>query len=142
MRFMPFPGGGDDALQLGIAGFPAELLPGARGVGDELRRIAGAARADGFWNRMAGNLAAGVDDLPHAVAAAGAQVEVNPLSGSQCFERHEVGLGQIVNVDIVADATAVRGWIVVAENRDPLALAESDLEQVWNQMRFRNMIFS
>jgi hypothetical protein len=53
MRLMPFPGGGDDGIDVGIARLPAELLLSARGVGDEFAGIPFPARPNNFRNGMA-----------------------------------------------------------------------------------------
>ena len=118
------------------------MLLSARRIGDELGGIAGAARAEQLGNGVACDFSAGVDDLSHAVAAAGAEIEVQPFTRREFFERELMGLGQVVDVNIVADAGAVRSWIVVAEYRDLLPLAKGDLQHNRNQVRFGRVIFA
>ncbi len=80
MRLMPLPSCRHNRLDVGIARLPAELLLGAGGIGDELGGIAWAARTDSFRDGVAGDLAAGVDHLPDTVAAAGAEIELDPFA--------------------------------------------------------------
>ena len=117
------------------------MLLSAGGIGDELGGVAGAAGAKSFRDGVAGSLAAGVDDLPHAIAAARAEIEVQAFSWRELFEGQQMRLGQVIDVDIVADASSIGSGLVVAENRDLLPLAEGDLQHDGNQVRFRCVIF-
>src|SRR5688572_13939744 len=65
VRLVPAPGGLDDRLEIEPRP-PAEHLARARGVGNQLRRVARAAGADLGGDRSAGDLAAGFDHLLHA----------------------------------------------------------------------------
>ena len=47
-----------------------------------------------------------------------------------------MGGGQVVDVDVIADAGAVGRGVVGAEDVDRLALAESDLQDQRDEMRF------
>ena len=60
----------------------------------------------------------------------------------ELFQRRHVGRGQIVDVDVIANAGAVGGGIVVAENLDTLALSQRHLQHQRNQMRFRVVVFA
>ena len=56
------------------------------------------------------------------MAGARADVElIGRAAAQQILDRQDVGLRQIVHVDVVADAGAVRRVVIVAENRDRLA---------------------
>ena len=67
------------------------------------------------WNRVAGHLACGRDDLTNRVARAVAQIEPQALL-IQGGEGQEVGLGQIGDVDVIADTGAVGRLVVAAED--------------------------
>src|SRR3954467_11072975 len=62
---VPVPGALEDFAH-GIASFPVEAAFGGGGVGDELGRVAFAARGRTSWDRAAGDFAAEVDDFLHA----------------------------------------------------------------------------
>ena len=95
---------------------------------DELRGVAGPAGRHRHRDRVAGDLADDLDDL--AVGEAGAVAEVeDPVSpGVHRVEGQQVGGGQVADVDVVADAGAVGGVVVVAEELELLAAAEGDLQ--------------
>ena len=73
---------------------------------------------------VAGDAADGVDDLLDGEAGAVAEVVDEPLlGGAGCFEGfqgEQVGVGEVAYVDVVANAGAVVGGVVVAEDLDGL----------------------
>ena len=69
-------------------------------------------RFDHFENRIAA-LAADIDDR-------------RGIPFAQVRHRPQMRVGQVRHVHVVANARAVGGWVVGAEDRDRLALAESD----------------
>ena len=58
------------------------------------------------------------------------------------MKREHVGVGEIADVDIVADAGAVRGRIVVAEDRECPALPHRGVQQQRNGVGFGDMTFA
>src|SRR5439155_10658383 len=69
------------------------------------------------------------------VSGAGSQVEhVRGSATREVLERGDVGSSQIRYVDVVADAGAVPGRVVVAVDRRRRRLAQSDLEEARDQM--------
>ena len=83
-------------------------MPGQARVGDQFGRVAGAPRRDLGGDGMAGNLAAGVDDFLHAVAAAGPQVALDPLPWLEPFQRRVIEeLVRLLVTGRRADAKAV-----------------------------------
>ena len=61
------------------------------------------------------------------------QIRCSPGGGG--VEGEQVGLGEVGDVDVVADAGAVGGRVVVAEDGDRLAAALGDLEDERDQVR-------
>ena len=60
----------------------------------------------------------------------------------ELFHRRDVGVGQVVDVDVVADVGAVLGGVVGAEDGDAGAHAEDGLEDDGDQVRFGVVIFA
>jgi hypothetical protein len=84
--------------------------------------------ADGF--------AEGLDHFKDSGATAGAEVPGahTGVVGAQVVEGFEVALGEVEDVDIIADGGAVVGGVVVAEDEEFLALARGDLRQQWEEV--------
>ena len=117
------------------AEFGADFFRG----GDEAWRVAGAAGfLDGF-DVAAGDFFAGLDDFADGGAAAGAEVVEITLGG---IEREDVGLREVEDVDVVADAGAVGGLVVGAVDFDMILLAEGDFEDVGDQVGFDPVILA
>ena len=142
VRLVPVPGRVDDWLKFEIARLPSELLARTRRVGHQLGRIAWPARARLDGDRLAAGLAAGLDHFANAVAPPDAQVELQPMSRLQSFQGQQMGAGQIVDVDVVANAGAVGRGIILAEDLDLLPLPQGHLQHQRNQMRFRIVVFA
>ena len=92
---VPRPRVAHDRLEIGVAARPAEHLARPRGRGDELRRIAGAARRFTSGTVLAANPRHGVDDFPDGVAAAGAEVDrLARHSGPEPIQRAQMRVGR------------------------------------------------
>ena len=134
---LPAPGAFEGALD-GCLGLPAENLVGLAGVGPDLLDVALAALSDLVGNLDAGGLFEGVDEAEHGASVAGAEVEDFEAGGvilaEQALEGHYVSLGQVVDVDVVADAGSVRSVVIVAEDGQLLAYAGRCLGQVWHEV--------
>ena len=104
MLLVPRPGGGNDVFELGKFRFPTEFADGFFGGGDQVRRVAGAARFFDRRNFFAGDFLAHLDDLPHGIAVAVAEVVKTGFAGLQ---RQHVRLREVDDVDVIADAGAV-----------------------------------
>src|SRR6478609_5692747 len=113
MLLMPCPRGGDDVFELRILRLPTEFGIGLGGGGDEFGRIARATRLLDRWNLHAGDLFAHLDDFLHGVTVAVAEVVETSLARR---EAEDVRLREIHDVDVIADARAVRGRIIRAVN--------------------------
>src|SRR5262245_27543320 len=129
----PVPGGADDSVYAGELGAPAQLVLGQVGAGDQDRRVGGAARRFDGRDLTAGDAAGGRDDLAHGIAAAVAQV-VDPAAAVDRAEREDMRVGEVDDVNVVADASAVGGWIVGAVDLDPWPPPEAGLEDEWDQV--------
>ena len=58
------------------------------------------------------------------------------------LQGEDVGIGEVLDVDVVSDAGAIRGGIVLAEDLDAGAEAEGDVKQERNEVGFGLMVFS
>ena len=76
------------------------------------------------------------DHFADAVAAADADVVRQAGSRPDLLQREDVRGGQVIDVDVVADAGAVGRRVVGAEDLDVRALAERGLEDERDQVRF------
>ena len=99
-----------------MRGFPAEGLLEFFLAGDKDGGITGAARTEFARNLAAGDAFRGVDDFENGEAAAVAYVEGFTGDAIDGFERAEVGIRNVEDVDVIADASAVGRGIVRAEN--------------------------
>ena len=110
---MPFPGGADNLFELRVFRFPPEFLARFIGGGDQCRRIAGTPRFFDNRNFLATDLFAHGDDLAHGITVAIAKVVEAAFARRHC---QDVRLGEVDNVDVVADARAIRCGIIRAIN--------------------------
>jgi len=99
---------------------PSQRLTGPRGIRNQDRRVAGSSSFDCVGDRPAGLGLGHLDDFEYGVALLGTQVEcVAAGIARQVLQRPTVGIRQVGDVHEVADAGAVPGGIVVAENLQP-----------------------
>src|SRR3989454_9261121 len=75
VRPVPSPGAGDDLLQPGAPGAPAQQLLGPARGGDERRWVSGPPRARYRPDRPAGDAARGLRHREHGVARSGSEVD-------------------------------------------------------------------
>ena len=89
-------------------------------VSDELRRIARAARFDHPFHWQVGQPVDGIEHLQHRqpFAVAAVHHQIVGWVRYQPMERRDVRCREVGDVDIVADAGAVRRRIVIAVNTD------------------------
>ena len=84
---------------------------------------------------MAAGFLKGVQHVHDAVALAGAQVaDEEAAAGLQLPDGADVAAGQVHHVDVVADAGAVGGGVVVAKDVDLFQLADRHLGDVGHQV--------
>src|SRR5208283_5586000 len=94
----------------------AQLGLDLRGRGDQHGRVAGPARAHVGADVGAGDLPAHLDHLADREAGPVAEVVDAVLAGPAGRQRTQVRVGQVADVDVVADAGPVGGGVVVAED--------------------------
>lgn len=97
-----------------VLGAPAELGVGAGGVGGEVEDVAGAARGDFVWKVAADGGREGLDHFVDGASLAGAQVPGADAGVvlAEVVEGGEVAVGEVEDVDVVADGGAVFGVVV------------------------------
>ena len=139
---MPVPGCLDDLLDIGIARFPVQHLPGKTGIGDEDRWISGPTFSLHNRDLAASHPPARLHDLSHAVPTSGSQVQVQSLAFLQPVEGSQVGLGQVIDMDIVPHAGAIGCRVITPENRDLVPLSQCDLEHDRDQVCFGIMVLA
>eukprot|EP00406_Dinophysis_acuminata_P049574 CAMPEP_0179301132 /NCGR_PEP_ID=MMETSP0797-20121207/47397_1 /TAXON_ID=47934 /ORGANISM="Dinophysis acuminata, Strain DAEP01" /LENGTH=367 /DNA_ID=CAMNT_0021010633 /DNA_START=358 /DNA_END=1461 /DNA_ORIENTATION=+ len=132
---LPAPGAVAHVLERSLRR-PAEVGPGFGGVGDDAREVAGAAPGDPVRDRPPRGLLEGPDHLEDGVPLAGAQVvhEAAAARAEDPPHRADVAVGEVLDVDVVAHARAVRRVPVVPEDADALALADGDLLHVGHEV--------
>eukprot|EP00406_Dinophysis_acuminata_P051647 CAMPEP_0179310026 /NCGR_PEP_ID=MMETSP0797-20121207/51953_1 /TAXON_ID=47934 /ORGANISM="Dinophysis acuminata, Strain DAEP01" /LENGTH=236 /DNA_ID=CAMNT_0021019745 /DNA_START=142 /DNA_END=849 /DNA_ORIENTATION=- len=116
---------------------PTEVGLGLRGIGDHASEVTGTALAYLVGDRLPGRLLEGLDHLEDGVALAGAQVVDEAAAGRYAEEfvhRADVAIGEVLDVDVVPHARAVRCVPVVPEDVDALALADGDLLHVGHEV--------
>ena len=139
---MPIPGGFDDRPQFLILGNPIQNIPCESRVGDQFRWIACPSRPDHFGDLATRDLAANVNHLSHTVADSRAQVDFDAATRLKPIERCQMRGAQIIDVNIISHAGTIRGWIIVAKNRNVLPLTQRGLENDRYQMRFGIVILT
>ncbi len=103
---------------------------------DQGRRVSGAAWCLSFGQRVPRHGLDHPDDVADAVAAPVAAVQCRGFAAAaQVGQRLQVGVGQVLHVDVVAHAGAVGCRVVGAEDRDVFALADGDLAGDLRQQR-------
>ena len=127
----PRPGGGDDFFEGGVLGFPAKSAVKFFFAGHQDGGIAGAARRDFARNFAAGDFFGGVEDFEDGEAAAVADVEGFAGDGFDRFERADVGVGDVEDVDVIADAGAIGRGIVRAEDFDVAERRRGRRRELW-----------
>lgn len=138
----PGPRGSDDLFERRVLGFPAESAVKLVFAGDEDGGIAGAAGRKFARDFAAGDALGGVENFENGKAAAIADVESFAGNFFEGFESAEVGIGDIEDVNVVADAGAVGRRVIEAENFELGDIAESGVENAGNEMGFGAMVLA
>lgn len=138
----PGPGRSDDFLEGRVLGFPAEGAVKFFFAGDQDGGIAGAARRKFAGDLMTGDFFGGVDNFEDGETAAIADVESFAGDGFDGFEGADVGIGDIEDVDVIANAGAVGGGVIGTEDFELRDEAESGVENFGDEMGFDAMGFA
>ncbi len=139
---MEFPCGLDDASEVGVLGLPAQFGVGLGGVGGQHGRVAGAAGLFGDLEVLARDLFDGVDDLAYGVAVAVAQVVDQFGFLIEFAQGQQVSEAEVFDVDVIADAGAVGGVVVRAEDLDVFTFAHGGLDDQGDQVRLGAVVFA
>src|SRR3954449_13304149 len=120
MRLPPRPRRPDHRLEARVLRTPAEDLRRPGGTCDQHRRVARAAWPHTERDRRPDRTFRRRDDLPDRKTAAIPEVAderlIRPrVPGRRRLERPDVRIGQVRDMDVVADARPVDGGVVVAE---------------------------
>ena len=135
---LPVPRRAHDEFEVVVPGLPTEHLAGFAVARHERRRVARPTRS--FLDREVnpGDAAYGVDHLAHAVTVAVAAVQHGrSATVLQVTERIQMRPGEIVHMDVVAHACAVRRRVVGAVDLHARPLPERGLAGDLDQLRRR-----
>ena len=123
-------------MQIVAARLPAQHLANSRGLRNQHGGIAGApGLLEDFKRAACGCLNRG-EHFAHAVAVPVAAVEdLGAAAGAQVRQRLQVGVGQVLDMDVIAHPGAVGGVVVAAVNGDVLTLADRRLAGHLGQQR-------
>src|ERR1700674_1971328 len=136
MLLLPSPGRRDYFFERGVGGFPAERALELFLAGDEDGRIAGAPRPELARDLAAGNALRRIDHFEDGKAPAIANVEGLTGNAFDFFERADVGIGDVQDVDIVTDASTVGCGIVRTKDIDKRQIAAGSIENPRDQVGF------
>src|SRR5512134_3059785 len=92
---VPFPGAGNDLIQVIMLGSPAQLALDLFRGGDEPRRVTRAGRQLPCRDGMSRYPASSLDHLPDRIPVPAAQVVDQAVALAETFERQQVGGDQV-----------------------------------------------
>jgi len=140
---MPSPGGFDDAAQIRLLRLPTQHSFSFFVVGHQARGIARAAILHECFYFFAGDFARRLNHFQDAVAAAGAEIQkIGWASLPQMLQRAVMGVGQIGDVNVIADGGSVGRRIGTAKYGNLRALAGSGGQDIGNEVRFRLVLLA
>ena len=125
---VPFPGAFDDGFERLELRAPAKFFFNLFRRSDEPRRVARSTRFLCGLNFSSGNSAASVDDFSNAGTAACAEVVT---SAPGCAEGQNVRLGEVKDVNVVADTCPVRRIVISSINFDSSVLHRAPPATQW-----------
>ena len=106
---MPIPGSGHDVFESGKFGFPAEFADGLVGCRNQLWGIARTSRFFYGRNAFPRNLFTHLDNLANGISVAISQIKKSRFARR---EGKDMGLGEVNNVNIIANTGAIRRRII------------------------------
>ena len=119
--------------------FPAQLFHDARGAGAQDGRITGPASGNSSGERMPHHFLHRFAYLAHRIAAAGTDVVGTHPGLIGALQSADMGLRDVQNMNIIADAGAVRCGVIIAVNAEGLAFTAGRFQQQRNHVGFRIM---
>lgn len=89
-----------------------------------------------IWNIMSRCFRKWIDDIEHRISATGAQIvrDKSVWCTTQAADGINMTFGQINNVNVITDASAIVRIIIAAENTDQRTSSYSRLRYVWHQV--------
>lgn len=142
MALLPIPRGRNNLIESRVLRRPAQLAANFLAARDEHGGVSGAAREEHVRNLAAGDAAGSFDDFENRVAAAVADVEGIAGKAVDLLESKHMGIGDVEDVDVVADAGAVGRGIVGAKDLDVRLAAEGHVEDAGNEVGLHAMGFA
>ena len=140
---MPFPGGSDDVLDFSVLNVPTEFFLCLGGIGVKRGGVAGAAFGFHYGNFQAGDFFNRGDDFADRVGGAGAEVvEIGGAGFVEFFKDLNVGTGKVVHVNVVAQAGAIGGRIIRAEDLDVFATSGGGVDHEGDEMSLGVVVFA
>lgn len=140
---MPLPRMAHDGFNVAVLGLPVEGVLGFGATAHEGGGITGAAFLFDHLELAAGDGFHRLDDLAHGEAAAVAKVkDIGFAAVEEVFEAEDVGGGEVGDVDVVADASAVTGGVIGAEDGDGVTVTEGGIEGEGDQVGFGVVVFT
>jgi len=107
--------------------FPAKRFLRFLGIGEQLGGISLSPWLFYCLDRFPCDALSGFDDLLHRMTLTCPQVEG---TRSIAFNGFDMGSGQILNMNVIANARPIWRWVVRSQNIHTFALAQSYLEHV------------
>src|SRR5687767_13375550 len=138
----PAPGRFDDHAQILKLRLAAKLALYLIGACDQDRRIARATWSYADRNFFAGYLPSSVDHFANAVAVTATAKIVDPAAVAHRAESEDMRSSEIDDVDIVAQASSVGRWVVIAVDLDQGTFSCRGLKGDGNGVRFGIVIFT
>ncbi len=111
-------------------------------TGNENSGITGAARTQFAGDFATGDVLRSIDDFQDGEAAAVADVEGFAGDAFDLLESAEVGIGNIEDVDVIADAGSIGRGVVRAEDIDVRQAAGGGIEDAGNDVSFDAMMLA
>ena len=136
---MPEPSGFNDLFNRGKPGFPAKLFDGLLRPGKQSRWIASPAGFLDGGDGFAADTFAGIDHFAYGLSLAIAEVEEPAFTR---FHREHVCLGQIDDMNVIANAGAVRGGVIGAKDFAFAGLPKRDLKDIRDKVSLDAMMFT
>lgn len=134
LRFLPTPGAAAHVVD-GFFGGPAQYFCSLVGLGVATGNVSTATGHDLVRNILAAGLGEGLDHFKDAAALAGTQVNGMPTRMVLCkLQGCQVAIHQVHDVDIVTDAGAIRGVVVIAKYAEEGALTMGDLGDIGHEV--------
>ena len=143
MLLSPLPLRAQNRRQVRLQRLPTKHQFRSPWIRHQSRRIACARAFDSRCNRPSRNLTRALDHFHYRISVPGPEIqEIRLAAATKMFERANMCIGKIGDVDVIADRRSIRSRIVRPEYRDFLLFFRSRLQHIRHKMRFRLMIFT